>query len=91
MLKVENSCEVGDLIDEVTEKSGKGFEEVESAFFKCHIYPESTKTFMCRNRDWQKNDKRQLVEEKGFKWLDKAMNKIFDECKIDEIYVTIAI
>lgn len=86
MLKINNSCEIGDLMDEVGAKCDHTWGFIETAMFKCGIYPESTKTFLIRT-DARKNGM-VLVDKEGYEWLDTILHKIFDEAGIDEVYVT---
>lgn len=82
MLRVENSCEVGDLINEIAEKTGKTTEEVFKAFFKCGIYPEGGKTYLTDQFGGYDTDE---------EWLDNALEVVLTECSAKSIYVTEAI
>lgn len=79
MLKVEKSCEVDDLIEEVVAVSGKSYGEVEKQFFDSGIYPESTKTFVTDQFGGYDTD---------CDWLDEALEKVLTECGAKSIYIT---
>jgi hypothetical protein len=86
MLRIENSCEIGDLIDEVCKKSGKGDSEVATAMFKTFIYPESTKTYISAGHG-------PIVKATGhgYDWLETALQEIFAELAtigVHGVYVT---
>ena len=92
-LKVENSCETDNLIDEIIKSSGKNYEEVESAMSKAGLLPEHTKTSISWNDD-QKNSiivSYTMKDHPELDWLDKALVSIFKENNIDQIYITNAI
>jgi hypothetical protein len=84
MLKVENSCEIDDLISEVITKTGRTYKEVERAMFRTFIYPESTKTYLTTQFG-------PIVDDKDYTWLNEALTEIFKEAGIDSVYVTNAI
>ncbi len=85
MLKTQISCEIEDLIGEVTAKADKPYDEVEKAMFKTHIFPESRKTFLTTKFG-------PIIDEKdAYPWLEKALQDIFTELQIDGLYVTTAI
>ena len=79
MLKLEHSCEIGDLIHEVVKISGKSHNEVRDAMFEAGIYPESNKTYL--------TDKFGPIVD-DCEWLDEVLNKIFLSACIDSLYVT---
>ncbi|MEI6050967.1 MAG: hypothetical protein WCS03_18920 [Bacteroidota bacterium] len=84
MLNIENSCEIGDLIREITVISGKSWNEVEAAMFVTGKYPESGKTYL--------TDKfGPYVRKAGLEWLNDAIAKAFVAVNITECYVTRAI
>ena len=87
-LKIELSCEIDNLIDEVSRISHKGCGEVEKAMFKTHIYPEGTKVYLT-TQFGSILDNNENVE--NFKWLEDALQSIFKESNITSIYVTTAI
>lgn len=84
MLKIERSCEIEDLIQEVVSKSGKTYKEVERAMFKTHIYPESNKTYLTTEFG-------PIVDEGAYEWLNVVLTEIFTEAGIESVYVTNAI
>jgi len=84
MLKIENSCEIGDLIDEVRLVSGKSWDEVETAMFKVGKYPESTKIYITTQFG-------PIVKKEGYEWLNDALIIILDEVKVSDLYITNAI
>lgn len=45
-LKIEYSCEIGNLIDVMAEVMGKTTDAVETMASKEYLYPEGTKTFV---------------------------------------------
>lgn len=83
-LKIESSCEIDDLIDVVTEKTGRKRNEVEKAFFKLYIYPTTTKTFLTVQFG-------PIIKEEEFAWLNDALSAIFAEAGVTKLYVTAAI
>jgi hypothetical protein len=85
MLDTQLSCEVGDLIGEVVEKSGRPYDEVEAAFFKVAIYPDGTKKFLMMKPDGILSSK---PNHQNYAWLEEALQAIFKEGNIEDIYIT---
>lgn len=83
-LKIQNSCEVDNLISCLIATTNKKHKEIESALFSNYIYPESTKTFLTTEFG-------KIVDDPNFEWLNNALEVIFKENNIDYIYVTNAI
>jgi hypothetical protein len=93
-LKTSLSCEIDDLIDEIMSISEKSYDEIESALITLCIYPENTKSFlMLQNEKDTKHvlDKFSLIDHAELKWVDDVLIRIFNETKIDKVYVTHAI
>lgn len=84
MLKVEASCEVGDLIDEIHAKTGKEWGEVEEALSKAGKLPESRKRFLTTKFG-------PIIKKDGLEWLNEALTAIMAELKLENLYVTEAI
>jgi hypothetical protein len=81
MLEIDASCEIGDLINEVIAKTGKTWDEVETAFLKVGKFPESTKTFLTTQFG-------PIVKKDGFEWLNDALTEIMKEVNLTNLYVT---
>jgi len=71
-------CYVGDLIQEVSVKSGKDYGEVEKAMFHTHNYPEGY------NSHIEYGDE----PTEGYEWLQEAFDKVLDEAGCLSTYVT---
>ena len=80
MLKTQVCCEVDDLIEEVMEKTGKTYDEIEDGLMDIGFYPESTKTCVGRQTMFMEG-----------KWLYTVIVEILDDLKMDRIYITHAI
>ena len=83
-LKIENACDIEDFIFEVSKKTGKDYDIVESALFKLNLYPEGTKSYFSFNDDGTVINN---VKE-GYEWLDNAFVEIFKECNITQLSLT---
>ena len=81
MLKIENSCEIDDLISEVVNKTGKGYSQIEELFLATYLYPESNKIYLTTQFG-------PIVDDE---WLNSVLLEIFKEANITEVYVTNAI
>lgn len=84
MLKTQISCEIGDLIDEVMNISGKNWNTVEKAMFANGIFPDSTKRYITSQFGL-------IIDKPGYDWLELALRSIFLQLHINGIYVTQAI
>jgi hypothetical protein len=71
------SCEIGNLLREVCETTGKSYAEVENRAFKNHIYPESIKTAISVEPDTLYND-----------WLYDAIREIMKRDGVRYMYIT---
>lgn len=81
-LETELSCEIDEIIGCVMKDTSKTYGEVEYAFLKEYLYPESNKTFVTTKfgRDKAKNS-----------WLYASIYRILDENGIESVYITNAI
>lgn len=86
-LRTEVSCEIEDLIREVVVKSGKSYDEVETAMFRLYLYPENTKTYITT----QFGPVVKSGQRDAYKWLNDALTLILEELGINGIYITLAI
>lgn len=75
MLKQVPSCEVQDLIKEVSKVSGKSYSNVEGAFFTCYLYPESKAVYISDSLD------------SDIEWLNDAVNSILKQNNIKSLYI----
>lgn len=79
MLATETCCDIGDLIQEIVDQTAKSWDEVESALMECHLYPDSTKTYVTDQFGGY---------DTGIGWLDEALDYILSECGHKSIYIT---
>ena len=76
-MNIDACCEIGDLINEITKRTGKTYDEVETAAFDEHLYPTDSKTYVS------------VLFSRDNGWFRKEVRAFLNEHKLPGLYITL--